>query len=98
MRRKGFSVNGVFESTTYKTIYSLTTAKNSVDVDSMRPIVTIVCLVTYYLAKTSNFFGEKINKTPEKMCLDQNIKFFGSLLLRNYFIVAVNSMNLKVKQ
>ncbi|XP_043261262.1 SET and MYND domain-containing protein 4-like [Colletes gigas] len=89
-RTKGFSENGIFESSKYRSLLSLVTNTEKRSVQDLFRKSLDACFILYFLATCSNMFGGPLRKDLSALIENPDVTFIGSLILRHQQIIPSN--------
>jgi len=89
-RTKGFSQDGKLHSDKYISVYSLVTNTEKRSVSDLFKRSFDTCFILYFLATRTMIFGAKLPEDLSALAKDNDITFFGGLILRHQQIIPCN--------
>jgi len=89
-RTKGFSQDGKLHNDKYISVYSLVTNTEKRSVSDLFKRSLDTCFILYFLATRTVIFGAKLPEDLSVLAKNNDITFFGGLILRHQQIIPTN--------
>ncbi|XP_024877449.1 SET and MYND domain-containing protein 4-like [Temnothorax curvispinosus] len=89
-RTKGFSRDGKLHSDRYISVYSLVTNTEKRSVSDLFKRSLDTCFILYFLATRTVIFGAKLPEDLSALAKNNDVTFFGGLILRHQQIIPSN--------